>query len=69
MWAMADCPICKKPVRPRPENSAAPFCSPRCRQVDLGKWLNEEYRVATGEPPDEQDLEAALTQTPPEHEN
>ncbi len=39
------CPICKKPVKPRSENPAFPFCSSRCRQVDLGRWLNEEYRV------------------------
>jgi endogenous inhibitor of DNA gyrase (YacG/DUF329 family) len=42
---MARCPICGKDVRPRSENKAFPFCSPRCKQVDLGKWLNEEYRV------------------------
>ena len=43
------CPICKKPVKPRGENAAFPFCSPRCKQVELGKWLNEEYRVPTEE--------------------
>jgi len=26
-------------------NRAFPFCSDRCRLVDLGKWLGEEYRV------------------------
>jgi hypothetical protein len=39
------CPICRKPVAPRAANSAFPFCSDRCRLVDLGKWLGEEYRV------------------------
>jgi endogenous inhibitor of DNA gyrase (YacG/DUF329 family) len=39
------CPACKKPVEPRALNPAFPFCSPRCRQVDLGRWLGEEYRV------------------------
>ena len=39
------CLICRQPVRPRPENPAAPFCSERCRLIDLGKWLGEEYRV------------------------
>jgi endogenous inhibitor of DNA gyrase (YacG/DUF329 family) len=43
------CPICKGPVKPRAENSAFPFCSPRCKQVELGKWLNEEYRVPAEE--------------------
>lgn len=39
------CPICDGVVRPRAENVAFPFCSPRCKTIDLGKWLNEEYRV------------------------
>jgi endogenous inhibitor of DNA gyrase (YacG/DUF329 family) len=40
------CPICKKPVPPREANRAFPFCSDRCKLLDLGKWLGEEYRVA-----------------------
>lgn len=39
------CPICGKPVAPRAENRAFPFCSDRCRLVDLGKWLGEAYRI------------------------
>jgi hypothetical protein len=39
------CPTCKKPAAPLAENKAFPFCSARCQQVDLGKWLNEEYRM------------------------
>ena len=49
---MARCPICGKDARPRAKNPAAPFCSPRCKTVDLGKWLNEEYRVPTHEAPE-----------------
>ena len=30
---------------PRPVNRSSPFCSDRCRLVDLAKWLGEEYRV------------------------
>ena len=41
-----NCPICKKPSSGRATNPSYPFCSPRCRQVALGKWLGEEYRVA-----------------------
>jgi endogenous inhibitor of DNA gyrase (YacG/DUF329 family) len=44
----APCPICRKP-------SAAeyrPFCSKRCADVDLHKWLGEDYRVPAEEPPD-----------------
>ncbi len=46
---MAACPICKRTAAPRSENAAFPFCSPRCKEVDLGQWLDETYRVQ-GEP-------------------
>ena len=39
------CPICRKPVDPSPVNRYRPFCSERCRRVDLGTWAGEEYRV------------------------
>jgi hypothetical protein len=42
------CPVCGKPVAPRPANRAFPFCSDRCRLVDLAKWLGEEYRIPGG---------------------
>ncbi len=58
------CPICRKPVAPREGNPAFPFCSDRCRLVDLGKWLGEEYRIPGPRPgdgaspaPDEPDQE------------
>jgi len=41
----ASCPICSKPVAPRAANRAFPFCSERCKLLDLGKWLGEDYRV------------------------
>ncbi|HEX9052552.1 MAG TPA: DNA gyrase inhibitor YacG [Anaeromyxobacter sp.] len=42
------CDICGKPVPPRAENRSYPFCSDRCRLVDLAKWLGEEYRIPGG---------------------
>lgn len=42
---MAICPICGGEAKPRSENRAFPFCNARCQTVDLGKWMNEEYRV------------------------
>ncbi len=50
---MALCPICRKPAASRADNQSFPFCSPRCKTVDLGKWLNEDYRVPVEEDPDE----------------
>jgi len=35
------CPICKKPIDP----DYKPFCSKRCADIDLGKWLNESYTI------------------------
>jgi len=43
------CPICNKAVEPRPKNPSFPFCTQRCKTIDLGKWLNEEYRVPAEE--------------------
>jgi endogenous inhibitor of DNA gyrase (YacG/DUF329 family) len=43
--ARPPCPICGKPVAPRSENRSAPFCSDRCRLIDLGRWLGEDYRI------------------------
>jgi endogenous inhibitor of DNA gyrase (YacG/DUF329 family) len=39
------CPICGERAAPRPANRFAPFCSERCRWVDLGRWLGEAYRI------------------------
>ena len=39
------CPICKKPIKlTDPE---APFCSERCREIDLGNWATEKYVIST----------------------
>ena len=40
------CPICGKPPLAR----HAPFCSARCGQVDLGRWLTGRYVVETDQP-------------------
>ncbi len=42
------CPICGKPAA----EAARPFCSTRCRQIDLGRWLGGTYRIETDETPD-----------------
>ncbi len=55
------CPICRAAVTARrPENPAFPFCSARCRAVDLGRWLGGEYSLPVrDEVPDEHDLALA----------
>lgn len=44
---MSACPICGKPVDP----AMRPFCSRRCADVDLARWLRGDYRLP-GEPAD-----------------
>lgn len=45
------CPICRKPVAD--DAPEFPFCSPRCRTVDLGNWASGTYRVPVK--PDDED--------------
>ena len=42
--AAARCPICRKPTDSE-NNSDFPFCSERCRVLDLGNWASEKYRI------------------------
>ncbi len=39
------CPTCKCKMIYNTKNVHRPFCSERCRLVDLGQWLEEDYRV------------------------
>ena len=44
------CPICEEPMPASAiEYPDFPFCSKRCRVIDLGRWLGEDYRVASRE--------------------
>ena len=47
----AKCPICGKPQ----VQEFLPFCSKRCRDIDLHRWLGEGYRIETDEAPDPND--------------
>lgn len=51
----ASCSVCGQPVQPR----YRPFCSKRCADVDLHRWLGGTYRVPTEEPADPASLLAA----------
>ena len=43
------CPICKKPVKDgddaKQPNAHFPFCSDRCKLIDLGRWLDGKYQI------------------------
>ena len=50
------CPTCKRTLTTGPDdNPYRPFCSERCRLVDLGAWFNGDHRISS--PLSEEDLE------------
>jgi hypothetical protein len=53
------CPVCGKAITA----AYRPFCSRRCADVDLGRWLTESYRIPAG--PAEESDEAPPDETPP----
>ena len=56
MTLTVNCPTCKAPVTWDDSFPERPFCSHRCRLIDLGAWANEEYRVpAENASPDDLD--------------
>lgn len=50
MTAKLKCPICGRPVLPGADT--APFCSSRCKMIDLGRWLGEDYKISEPLRPD-----------------
>ncbi|MGB0467812.1 MAG: DNA gyrase inhibitor YacG [Pontibacterium sp.] len=49
------CPQCKKPALWSEDNAFRPFCSERCRLIDLGAWASEAYQIASSGNEDEND--------------
>ncbi|MGB0662334.1 MAG: DNA gyrase inhibitor YacG [Pontibacterium sp.] len=44
-----DCPTCNAPSLWSPENASRPFCSERCKLIDLGEWASGGYSIAEGQ--------------------
>ncbi|AGW92010.1 MULTISPECIES: DNA gyrase inhibitor YacG [Cupriavidus] len=53
MPAVVKCPTCGTNVPWVPDNKFRPFCSERCKQIDLGAWASEKYVIGSkpGETP------------------
>jgi endogenous inhibitor of DNA gyrase (YacG/DUF329 family) len=58
MPTVVKCPTCGKDVRWTSENRFRPFCSERCKQIDLGAWAAEKYKIGGT------DQEASSDETP-----
>jgi endogenous inhibitor of DNA gyrase (YacG/DUF329 family) len=50
---VVNCPRCGEPVEWSSASPWRPFCSQRCKVVDLGAWATEQYRVPVEEDPDD----------------
>jgi endogenous inhibitor of DNA gyrase (YacG/DUF329 family) len=57
------CPICKKPVKST--DPEFPFCSERCRTIDLGKWASGSYVISSPV----KDAEELIQDSDPEDED
>jgi len=47
------CPQCGGDSVYAPQNPYRPFCSERCKNIDLGAWASESFRVPDDTPPDD----------------
>jgi hypothetical protein len=47
MTLIVNCPTCGARVEWKASNAFKPFCSERCKLIDLGEWASENYRVAS----------------------
>ena len=52
----AACPLCEQPAKA----PHTPFCSRRCAQLDLGRWLTGEYTIPAHEAMEDSDVEMLL---------
>jgi endogenous inhibitor of DNA gyrase (YacG/DUF329 family) len=55
MTRVVSCPRCGKAVEWVPANIYRPFCSERCKLIDLGAWATERYRVPVEDDKDQVD--------------
>ena len=55
MPATVKCPTCRRPVEWSDQSPFRPFCSERCRLVDLGAWFSEQRGIPDESPAGEWD--------------
>ena len=63
------CPVCKKSLKGSPAEGAEkaeffPFCSRRCKLIDLGAWFDADYKIITDLPHNKQIQQPKSNQGP-----
>ena len=53
---LVGCPHCGTMIEWNPQNRFRPFCSERCKMIDLGAWATERYRVPVVETDESDDV-------------
>jgi endogenous inhibitor of DNA gyrase (YacG/DUF329 family) len=51
------CPTCRRPVEWSEASAHRPFCSDRCRLIDLGAWLTEQHKIPDEPAADSDDVQ------------
>lgn len=51
---LVTCPTCGGDSVFAPSNPFRPFCSERCKNIDLGAWASESFRMPANPPPEDQ---------------
>ncbi|WP_395822947.1 DNA gyrase inhibitor YacG [Collimonas sp.] len=62
MTTTVDCPTCGTKVEWIATNRFRPFCSERCKQIDLGAWAEEKYTIPAVNLPDDLDEDGKIPQ-------
>lgn len=57
---MVLCPTCGNQVEWNTNNTYRPFCSLRCKNIDLGAWANEDYVLTSQDEPLSDDIQNSL---------
>jgi endogenous inhibitor of DNA gyrase (YacG/DUF329 family) len=60
---IAKCPRCGKKTEYQ-QNPFRPFCSERCKLIDLGSWISGSYRITGTDAPEEENETAPPTKDP-----
>jgi endogenous inhibitor of DNA gyrase (YacG/DUF329 family) len=61
------CPTCQRPVAWTPESPWRPFCSERCKLIDLGAWVSEQHAIPGDEGLDFSDGDGTPEDGGPKH--